>query len=496
MERSAGIILPITALSSSHGIGTLGQAALDFVDFLCEADQSWWQVLPVGPTVAGNSPYQSPSAFAGNPALVDLDALVEDGLLLEEEVGGVAWGDDPTHVDYDAVGRERMALLRLACERGWERDKDIVQAFAAENADWLGDYALFMAMKSHFGGAAWWEWPDEGARLHLAEATGRYGRMLEDDVRLHTFVQYLFFRQWADMRAYANAHGVRIFGDMAIYVALDSADVWAHPGYYQLDEDNVPTAVAGVPPDYFSSEGQLWNNPLYDWDAMAEDGFSWWQRRVRHAGTLFDMVRIDHFRGIARYWAVPAGAPTAKGGHWQDGPGMALIDAIREGAPGVRLVAEDLGTPTPEVEELLQASGLPGMKVLQFAFDGREDNEHLPHDMPVGRVCYTGTHDNATLVAWLAEADPRELDLARRYMGLNEEEGLVWGVVRQGMSSVAMLFVAQMQDYLELGAEARTNTPGTVGDNWSWRLVPGQLTHELAARIANVTRLYGRRRRG
>jgi len=294
------------------------------------------------------------------------------------------------------------------------------------------------------------------------------------------------------LRSYAHERGVGIFGDMPIYVALDSADVWAHPENYQLDERNNPTKGAGVPPDYFSEDGQLWGNPLYDYQAMAKDGYSWWCQRVKAAGRLFDMVRIDHFRGIARYWAVPAGEKTAKNGEWVWGPGIELMDALKASNPGIQLVAEDLGVPTPEVMELLLASGLPGMKVLQFAFDGREDNEHLPHGIPVNSACYTGTHDNAPLGGWLEETDPACIALARRYMGLNDEEGLIWGMVRQGASSVAVLFFAQMQDYLGLGAESRINIPGTMGGNWCWRMQEGQATHELAQRIAAVTRLYGR----
>lgn len=492
MKRASGIILPLFSLPSPYGVGTMGKAARDFVDFLADAKQSWWQVLPVAPTSHGDSPYQSPSAFAGNPYFVDLDMLVADGLITKAEVGAPVWGDDPTRVDYAALYENRLGLLRLACERGWKRDQAAVQSFASENADWLEDYALFMAIKRHFGMAAWYAWPDDEIRLHREEACRRYARELDDDVRLFTYVQYLFFSQWEELRDYAHSRNVRIFGDMPIYVALDSADVWAHPENYQLDERNNPVEVAGVPPDYFSSEGQLWGNPLYDYEAMACTNYEWWKRRIRAAGRLYDMVRIDHFRGFARYWSVPAGATTAKDGRWVDGPGIELIEALRRDSPQVALVAEDLGTPTPEVMELLLASGLPGMKVLQFAFDGRENNEHLPHGIPANCVCYTGTHDNAPLGEWFAEESEECIDLARRYVGLSEDEGFAWGMVRQGMSSVAALFFAQMQDYLELGAGSRINTPGTTDGNWRWRLREGQLTRELSQRIACVTRLYGR----
>lgn len=492
MKRASGIILPVFSLPSPYGVGTLGKAARDFVDFLADARQSWWQVLPVGPTSYGDSPYQSPSAFAGNPYFVDLDLLVADGLLTQAEIEAPNWGDDPARVDYGALYESRLDLLRRACGRGWQRDADDVAAFARDNADWLDDYVLFMAVKRHFGMASWYTWPDEDIRLHDADACRRYERELDDDVRLFTYVQYLFFRQWEALRAYAHERGVGIFGDMPIYVALDSADVWAHPENYQLDERNNPARVAGVPPDYFSADGQLWGNPLYDYARMADDGYAWWKRRVQAAGRLYDMVRIDHFRGFARYWSVPAGAATAKGGCWVWGPGVELIDALRKDNPDVELVAEDLGQPTPEVMELLLASGLPGMKVLQFAFDGRPDNEHLPHGIPQNCVCYTGTHDNAPLGQWFAEESAECIGLATRYMGLSEDEGPIWGVMRQGMSSIATLFFAQLQDYLGLGGESRINTPGTQEGNWQWRLQEGQLTDELAQRIASVTQLYGR----
>ena len=492
MKRASGIILPIFSLPSPYGIGTMGKAAQDFVDFLADAEQSWWQVLPVGPTGYGDSPYQSPSAFAGNPYFVDLDLLVADGLLAKAEIEACDWGADRARVDYGLLYKNRLELLRLACERGWERDADGVQSFVGANKSWIGDYALFMAVKRHFGMAPWYEWPSEDIRLHEQAAIERYSVELDADVRLFTYVQYLFFAQWNNLRTYAHDRGVRIFGDMPIYVALDSADVWAHPNNYQLDECNNPTEVAGVPPDYFSSDGQLWGNPLYDYDAMAKDGFLWWRERVRAAAKLYDMVRIDHFRGFARYWSVPAGESTAKGGRWVDGPGIELVEALKQASPGLALVAEDLGVPTPEVMELLLASGLPGMKVIQFAFDGREDNEHIPHGIPTNCVCYTGTHDNAPLGEWFPKEDRACVELARRYMGLNDEEGPVWGMVRQGMSSAAMLFFAQMQDYLELGSESRVNTPGIMGGNWSWRLREEQLTDDLARRIASITQLYGR----
>ena len=484
--------MPISSLPSPHGIGTLGAEARKFVDFLADAGQSWWQILPVGPTSYGDSPYQSFSAYAGNPYLIDLDLLCEDGLLTPAEVNAVSWGTDPARVDYSAIYNGRFPLLHLAMERGWERDADKVKAFSEENDAWLPDYALFMALKRHFGMSAWTEWPDEDIRLRRPEAVARYREELADDIRLFTYIQYLFFRQWEALRSYAHEKGIGIIGDLPIYVAMDSADVWADPRAFQLDERNVPAEVAGVPPDYFTADGQLWGNPLYDWDAMKADGYTWWIRRIAGASRLYDILRIDHFRGLESYWAVPYGETTAKVGRWVKGPGMDLMNVLTEKFPNIQFIAEDLGYLTPEVRQLLEDSGLPGMKVLQFAFDSREAANYLPHTYPRHCVCYAGTHDNSTLMGWKDEAAPADIAMAREYLGLHDEEGFNWGVLRGGQSSVADLFIAQMQDYLGLGSEARMNTPGILGGNWQWRMLPGQITDELTARIARMTSLYGR----
>ena len=492
MKRSCGILMPISSLPSPHGIGTLGAEARKFVDFLAAARQSWWQILPVGPTSYGDSPYQSFSAYAGNPYFVDLDLLCKDGLLTPDEVSAVSWGDDPARVDYSAIYNGRFPLLHLAMERGWERDADKVKSFSEESASWLPDYALFMALKRHFGMKSWTDWPDEDIRLRRPEAVAHYQKALADDIRLFTYIQYLFFRQWEDLRSYAHEKGIGIIGDLPIYVAMDSADVWADPRAFQLDERNVPAEVAGVPPDYFTADGQLWGNPLYDWDAMKADGYTWWIRRIAGASRLYDILRIDHFRGLESYWAVPRGETTAKIGRWVKGPGMDLIGVLTEKFPNIQFIAEDLGYLTPEVRQLLADSGLPGMKVLQFAFDSREAANYLPHTYPRHCVCYAGTHDNSTLMGWKDEAAPADIAMAREYLGLHDGEGFNWGVLRGGQSSVADLFIAQMQDYLGLGSEARMNTPGILGSNWQWRMLPGQITEELTARIARMTSLYGR----
>ena len=484
--------MPISSLPSPYGIGTMGKAAYEFVDFLAQAKQAWWQILPVGPTSYGDSPYQSFSAYAGNPYLVDLDMLRVDGLLTAEEISAPDWGDDPACVDYAKIYENRIPLLRRAKERGWERDAEKVAAFVEKNRGWLPDYALFMALKRHFGMVAWTEWPDEDIRLRKAASVARYTADLAEDIELFTYIQYLFFAQWQALRSYAHEQGVGIIGDLPIYVAMDSADVWADPNSFQLDEKNVPKEVSGVPPDYFSEDGQLWGNPLYDWDAMKQDGFGWWIRRIEGASHLYDILRIDHFRGLESYWAGPYGETTAKIGRWVKGPGMDLVGVLTGWFPNIQFIAEDLGYLTPEVRQLLEDSGLPGMKVLEFAFDSREPSNYLPHTYTNHCVCYAGTHDNAPLMIWKEEAAKEDIAMAVQYLGLNDGEGFHWGVLRGGMSSVADLFVAQMQDYLGLGKGSRMNVPGILGGNWQWRMLPGQITPELTERIADMTRMYGR----
>jgi len=492
LTRSSGILLPIFSLPSAHGIGTLGQAAYDFIDFLADANQSWWQILPVGPTSYGDSPYQCYSTFAGNPYFVDLDLLVEDGLLTQRELKGVDWGDTESAVDYGRLYENRFPLLRKAAARGMVQCEREFAAFRAENARWLDDYALFMAAKDHFGGLPWAQWPEKALRLHRAEAVREWRGKLRADVDFYSFVQFLFFRQWDALHAYAKKKGIGIIGDLPIYVAMDSADTWASPESFQLDDQNVPTAVSGVPPDYFSEDGQLWGTPLYRWDAMRADGYGWWIRRVEGAAKLYDALRIDHFRGFEAYWSVPYGDKTARNGKWVKGPGMDLVGRLTAWFHDVQFIAEDLGFITPELQALLTESGLPGMKVLEFAFDSREPSNYLPHTYSPNCICYTGTHDNTTLAAWRDEADPADVAFADEYLGLNDAEGRNFGMIRGGMSSVAVLFVAQLQDYLNTGAETRINTPGVLGENWKWRLLPGQIPETLAGKIARMTRNYGR----
>ena len=484
--------MPVSALPSPYGIGTLGQEAYDFVDFLAAAKHYWWQMLPVGPTSYGDSPYQSFSTYAGNPYFVDLVTLRDDGLLTQAELDAMDWGSDPVHVDYEKIYRSRFVVLEKAMQRGWARDEKAILDFAKENARWLDDYVLFMALKRRYGMVAWTEWPDEDVRLHRPAAVERCRKELAEDIRLFTYIQYLFYQQWDKLREYAHSKGVGIIGDMPIYVAMDSADVWSEPGCFQLDEKNIPTEVSGCPPDSFSADGQLWGNPLYNWTAMKKDGYGWWIRRIAGAARLYDVLRIDHFRGLESYWAIPYGAKTAKDGRWVKGPGMDLMGTLIGWFPNIRFIAEDLGFLTPEVHQLLQDSGLPGMKVLEFAFDFREPSNYLPHTYDHNCVCYAGTHDNSPIMLWKEEADPADIEMAVRYLGLNDQEGFHWGILRGGMSSVADLFVAQMQDYLGLGAGSRMNVPGILGGNWQWRMKQGQLDAELSKKLAEMARIYGR----
>ncbi len=492
MERSSGILMPLSSLPSPYGIGTFGKAAYDFADFLHAAGQSCWQLLPLGPTSYGDSPYQSFSTFAGNPYNIDLDLLVRDGLLKKKEITELSWGDDPRHVDYGLLYQNRFTILATAKQRGWVRDREAVRAFESENAGWLPDYALFMALKRHFDMKPWTEWPDEKIRRHQWDALEHYRSMLWKDIELFTYIQYLFFKQWGALKKYINNLGIRVIGDLPIYVALDSADVWAEPSQFCLDEAGFPVDVAGVPPDYFTADGQLWGNPLYNYDMMQRDGYGWWIRRVGGAAKLYDVIRIDHFRGFESFWAVPYGDKTARRGRWVKGPGMDLVGRLTGWFRDIEFIAEDLGYPSPEVERLLRDSGLPGMKVLEFAFDHRDPSNYLPHCYHENCVCYTGTHDNAPLASWPREADPKDLKFARQYLGLNDQEGFNYGVIRGGMGSVAKLFVAQMQDYLELGDGHRMNTPGNPMGNWTWRMLPGEATKKLAGRIHEMARIYGR----
>lgn len=492
MERSAAIILALSSLPSPHGIGTLGQAAFDFTDFATAAGFRYWQLLPLGPTGYGDSPYQSFSGFAGNPYLIDLDLLVEEGLLTREEVEGMAGSAPADQVDYGHLYASRFALLARAKTRGWERHQKEREDFERAQAGWLPDYTLFMALKRHFDMQPWTAWPAP-YRLRQEAALDDMRRVLKDDIELFTYIQFLFFRQWEALRSYLKEKDLKLIGDLPIYPALDSADVWASPQFFELDQENKPLAVAGVPPDYFSEEGQLWGNPLYRWDRMQADGFGWWIRRIEGAARLFDVIRIDHFRGFDTYWAVPAEAKSAKEGAWRQGPGMALISVLNNWFPNLSFIAEDLGAPAESVVRLLEESGWPGMKVLEFAFDPGEESSHLPHHHRENCICYSSTHDNIPLAGWAKGLDPAARRYIMDYLGLSSSREIPRGILRAGLMSVAKIFAAPIQDYLGLGEASAMNRPGSAQGNWRWRLKEGELSSDLARKISALLRLYGRR---
>jgi len=492
MERCSGILMHVSSLPAPYGIGTFGKSATDFIDFLKRTGQKCWQVLPMGPTGYGDSPYQSFSTFAGNPYFIDLDMLREEGLISQELLAALDWGDDPAKADYGKIFTGRHAVLNAAFLSRSEKDRSAAAAFAERNHDWVYDYALFMALKEHFGMAAWTEWPDPLIRKRDPARMGYYWHRLKARIDFWIHTQYLFFRQWDDLKRYANKAGIRIIGDMPIYVAMDSVDVWSHSDLFQLDDNGHPTHVAGCPPDYFSENGQLWGNPLYDWDRHRETGYGWWRQRLEAGLKMHDLLRIDHFRGFESYYRIPASHKTARKGAWEKGPGMEFFKAMMDAAPENRIIAEDLGLMTAEVRKLLKDTGFPGMKVLQFAFDPTEPSDHLPHKYSANCVVYTGTHDNTTAVGWFREAKPRERAYAQKYLALSQEEGLHWGLIRGAFGSVADIAVIQMQDLLGLDEGSRMNRPSTLGGNWQWRMTDGQISDEMCRRLTEITALYGR----
>ncbi len=487
MSRKSGILMHISSLPSKYGIGTFGQEAYDFVDFLEKSGQTYWQVLPMGPTDFGNSPYQSSSVFAGNPFFIDLDLLVKDGLLSSEDCEG-DWGNDEEKVDFSKLIEKRLPLLRKAFER-FEPNR-YYDSFCKENQQWLEDFALYMALKGQYK-CPWQQWPKELAQRDesaLAKAKEEYST----EVNFHKFLQYKFDEQWKYLKRYANKKGIQFIGDIPIYTATDSSDTWAEPKQFQLDEKGYPSAVAGVPPDAFSETGQLWGNPLYDWEAMENDGYQWWIRRMETNCKLYDKVRIDHFRGLESYFAIPSGEKTAENGKWISGPGMNLFHAIEKKLGKVDVIAEDLGVITDEVRALLKESGFPGMKVLQFAFDPNNESSYLPHNCAGNTVVYTGTHDNNTVRGWFDSIGEADKEFVLAYLNIDSGEDISWALVRAAWSSAADSAMAQMQDFLDLPQSCRMNMPGTAVDNWNWRMKPNQLKDELAARIKKLTKLYFR----
>ena len=486
--RYAGVLLHPTSLPGVYGIGDVGNHLISFLDWAANAGFRMWQVLPLNPPGYGSSPYGCLSSFAGNPLLISPQKLLQENLLEPSDVADLPQFPDDK-VEFEAVGALKFRLLRIALSRFTKHDE--LEAFcnAPEQAEWLDDYALYMSLKERAGGAPWWEWDAKlGRRDEKALDAAR--KELADDIEFWRFTQYLFFRQWTDVREAAHARGIRIVGDMPIYVAWDSADVWGNRALFELDEKGFPTVVAGVPPDYFSETGQRWGNPLYRWEALRETNFRWWIERVKTNLRFADIVRLDHFRGFAAYWEIPAAEPTAIHGRWMPGPGQALFDAIRAELGELPLVAEDLGFITDDVHELRRAIDVPGMKILQFGF-GQIDSPHLPHRFEARTVVYTGTHDNDTARGWFATAPEEEREVTREYLGC-EETDVAWGLIRIAYTSVAEVAIVPVQDVLSLGTEGRMNRPGASHDNWSWRLRPGALTREHAERLRRLAEISGR----
>ena len=491
--RGAGILLSITSLSSPYGIGTLGEAAYKFVDLLVDLRQKYWQVLPLGPTSFGDSPYQSFSAFAGNTYLIDLDILVKEGLLKKEEINSFNWGNDRTDVDYATLYENRFQVLQKAYEKFKVRErKEEYISFEQSNEFWLDDYSFFMALKTFSDNKEWMQW-DEKLKNRDSRAMEEYREKFSDEIGFWKFCQFKFFEQWKKLRKYANSRGIQIIGDIPLYVAQDSADVWAGREQFLLDEEGNPTVVAGCPPDAFSDDGQRWGNPIYNWEAMEKDGFTWWKERMRANAALYDIIRIDHFIGVVRYYSIPASEMTAKGGKWNKGPGKKLTDAIESAIGTGKIIAEDLGSVVPGVRKLMTKTGWPGMKVLLFAFDGNTANEHLPHNFQTTNcIVYAGTHDNDTVVGYFRDKTEYQLAYLYEYLNISSKEELPDAFIRLAYSSIADVVILQMQDILKLGNEARMNLPSTVGRNWRWRLGEDTLSEERRAWIRTMATIYRR----
>lgn len=491
--RKSGVLLPVASLPSAYGIGCFSKEAYHFADLLKEAGQSCWQILPLGPTSYGDSPYQSFSTFAGNPYFIDPEDLIERGWITKEECDSYDFGENAESIDYAKIYNSRFQLLRKAWKNSGIAEDRGFRRFRRENAFWLEDYSLYMAVKDSFDSVSWIEW-DEDIRTRQPGAMEKYNEKFVREKEFYQFQQYMFHMQWKKLKAYANKRGIQIIGDIPIYVAFDSSDAWANPELFQFDKECKPTAVAGCPPDAFSATGQLWGNPLYDWKYHKKTGFEWWIKRMEFCFHLYDVVRIDHFRAFDEYYAIPAGAETAENGVWKPGPGYALFAAMKKELGGMEVIAEDLGFLTPSVLKLVKKTGYPGMKVLQFAFDSREESDYLPHNYEHNCVVYTGTHDNDTVLGWYRELEKSDKALCDRYLNLANcrKEDIQWEFVRAAFSSVADLAVIPMQDYLGLGSEARINTPSTLGGNWQWRMKKGSFTKELAGKMRDMTELYGR----
>ncbi len=496
MARTAGILLPVTSLPSKYGIGCFSKEAYEFIDWLKKAGQSVWQILPLGPTSYGDSPYQSFSTFAGNPYMISLEELIADGVLTEKECEDADFGDKENDINYEKLYKSRYKLLRMAYERSDITKDEKYHKFVWENNEWLSEYALFRSVKERFCGAPWTEWAED-IRMRYAYAIDYYNKELYFDIEFQKYMQYKFYSQWQKLKEYANRQGIKIIGDIPIYVSMDSADVWARPQLFQLGADNIPTAVAGCPPDGFSADGQLWGNPLYDWTHHRNTGYSWWISRMRHCFSIYDIVRIDHFRGFDEYFSIPYNDKTAVNGHWEKGPGIELFRAIENALGKRQFIAEDLGYMTDSVRELVKESGFPNMKVLEFAFDSRDTgsrNDYLPHNYPKNCVAYTGTHDNQTIISWFDTITSEERIAAREYLCdfATAKKRLNLSFISLIMRSAAETCIIPIQDYMGLDDGARINKPSTIGVNWRWRLNRDSLSEELNMLIRDMTKRYGR----
>lgn len=489
--RRAGVLLPISCIPSKYGIGCFSKEAYDVVDFLKKAGQKLWQILPLGPTSYGDSPYQSFSCFAGNPYFIDLEKFVENGWITQKDCEDYDYGNNPIYIDYEKMYLSRFKVLRKAFEASHiQNDKDFLE-FCEENKEWLDDYSLFMAIKNAHDDVCWIQWPEE-LKLRKPEAIKKAINEYKNDILFHRFLQYEFFIQWMELKIYANKQGIKVVGDIPIYAALDSSDVWAKPQLFQLDEKCQPTRVAGCPPDAFSDDGQLWGNPLYTWDYHQKTGFDWWMRRFKKVYSLYDIVRIDHFRAFDEYFSIPFGDKTARNGEWITGPGFELFEVMKQKLGKKEVIAEDLGFLTPSVLKLVKKTGFPGMKVLLFAFNAKEPSSYLPHNYDRNCIVYTGTHDNDTIEGWIKSASRADVGFARKYLGVKSNKQLRNAMLRAGLASVADTFIAPIQDYIGLDNAARINRPSTLGGNWEWRLSENQLSDELADEMAELVKIYAR----
>ena len=493
MMRASGILMHISSLPSAHGIGTMGEEAYKFVDFLADAKQTYWQMLPICPTSYGDSPYQSFSTHAGNPYFIDLDMLADEGLLEPEDYEEIDWGDDETRVDYSALYNSRFKVLKKAYENFKDTDRTMFDIFLDENEAWISNYALFMTIKDHYNGKSWLEW-DEGLKKRDPHELWMFKEAHADEVEFYEFIQYKFFEQWKKLKEYANGRGVQIIGDIPIYVALDSAAVWVYPDLFELDDELEPITVAGCPPDAFSPTGQLWGNPIYNWERHKETGYNWWIDRLRAAVELYDVVRIDHFRGFDGYYAIPYGDKTAENGEWKKGPGIEFFRFVESRLGRLPIIAEDLGFLTSSVLQMLSDSGFPGMKVLEFAFDPREPSNYLPYNYEKNCAVYIGTHDNAPIKGWVEELDDETIRFCKKFLNYEcgDMDGFIRTFIRTAFACVGDTVIIQMQDYLGLGSESRMNTPSTASGNWQWRMKKGAYEGMLAEMTAEMTAIYGR----